>query len=426
MAGAVLVAASVVAVTPIAPRPSEIPIASIETRLTDAGDSIFNIPFNLFQDFFNVPYYEVQALNAEASSLFFTGTWWNFDAVNLWGEDPGDPGHFMSLVDMLFPFPAISGLGSPEIDPIADAAGTAGLGQQLSLLAAAELPASSFCDAESCAPFFPVTPLTGSTTLDQAIWAALLFSGLYHFPLIDNLFKVPISELQSGYTFGTIVDPSGSANAEFGLPGTGPGDTMPWSDITFTLNLAAPFQNFYNSLLAPPDLSGFEFPSLTDVYHAFIAVLAGLVLDFNPFVPGSSWCPGSCDFASTLHLTNLDLVHNILALDPSNPLINEWLQRVQDGTANGATAAQIADMITNYQQPDSDGVGPLSADFNTLLTDVNTALSTDPNTLWADLSTADWSNPGTVFAEINTLLGGLGTTLSTDLNTLWADLQSLL
>src|SRR6476659_1899443 len=131
MAGAALAAAGLVSVTPIAPRLSALPVLSIETRLVDAGDSILNIPFNLFQDFVNIPANEVGALNLLADSLFHTGTWVASSATNLWGEDPGDPGRFMALTDMLVPFSAISGLGQPEIDPVADAAGTAGLGQQV-------------------------------------------------------------------------------------------------------------------------------------------------------------------------------------------------------------------------------------------------------------------------------------------------------
>ena len=50
----------------------------------------------------------------------------------------------MGLLDMALPFaPQISGLGQPEIDPTLDANGTAGLAQQISLLAAAELPTSA-------------------------------------------------------------------------------------------------------------------------------------------------------------------------------------------------------------------------------------------------------------------------------------------
>ena len=68
-------------------------------------------------------------------------------ATNIWGIDPGDLGHYMGVLDLLIPFPQISGLDQPEIDPTADANGTAGLAQQIGLLAAAELPTSSSCDA---------------------------------------------------------------------------------------------------------------------------------------------------------------------------------------------------------------------------------------------------------------------------------------
>ena len=122
IAAAALAATSLVAATPQISRLAERPIRSMDTRLVDS--SIFNIPFNLFQDIANVPYNEIQALNTLADSEFFTGNWFVVSATNLWGVDPGDPSHFMSVADFLFPFPALSGLGQPETDF------SAGLGQQ--------------------------------------------------------------------------------------------------------------------------------------------------------------------------------------------------------------------------------------------------------------------------------------------------------
>jgi hypothetical protein len=68
LARAVVAAASLVAVTPIAAGPGALPIRSIETRLVDA-DSVLNMPFNLFQDTVNIPNTEVDALNILANSL---------------------------------------------------------------------------------------------------------------------------------------------------------------------------------------------------------------------------------------------------------------------------------------------------------------------------------------------------------------------
>ena len=188
---------------------------------------------------------------------------------------------------MLIPFTAISGQGTPEPGfgdfNWADAAdGHLGLAQQISLLLDAELPASASSDATFSAPLDPVTTITGLTGIDRLIWDGAIFTDQTPFPLTDNWFQVPLSELTSGtYNFGTVVDPSagvgpnGSVPTDnvFGLAGTNPRKSspvtrpaalndngnpinlMPWSNESFTLNLAYPFENFFNSLEAPVDPS---------------------------------------------------------------------------------------------------------------------------------------------------------------------------
>lgn len=338
-------------VTAVAPGQPGSPAVDRAVQLVADGDSILNIPFNLFQAIVNIPATEVQALNVLAGSLFFTGPWLTASATNIWGEDPGDPGHFMALADLLIPFKAISGLGAPEIDPEAAANGTAGLGQQLALLAAAWLPADASCAADWCAPLHPTTPITGSAPIDQAIWIWAIQSGLQRFPLTDNWFKVPLSDLQNGYTFGDVplvspgIGPGGSVPGDdvFGFPGSivGPDgqNLMPWSGITFTFNPLGPLQNFYNSLLAAPDPSAFEFPSIEETGRALQSVAAGLAIDFNPFVPGSGTCPGQCDVPA--FLTPEGIVKGIDQLWPGNPMIGHWLELTADGAANGPTQHQI-------------------------------------------------------------------------------------
>ena len=141
----------------------------METRLVDCGLRL-NVPINLFDDIVNIPFNEVQGIDVLGNSLLFSGDWWVPSATNIWGTDPGDLGHYMGILDMLLPFaPQISGLDQPEIDPTADANGTAGLAQQIGLLAAAELPTSTSCDAQTCAPMTPPEVITGNTGLDRDI-----------------------------------------------------------------------------------------------------------------------------------------------------------------------------------------------------------------------------------------------------------------
>ncbi|MGH3564265.1 MAG: hypothetical protein ACRDTN_21425, partial [Mycobacterium sp.] len=376
--GVALAVASIVAVTPVAPVPwpSGTSVVDRAVRLVADGDSILNIPFNLFQDIVNIPNAEVEAANVAASALFFSGNWWTPNATNLLGTDPGDPGHYMGIIDTFIPFPEISGLGQPEIDPTADAAGTAGLAQQLALLAAAELPTTASCAADWCSPMIPVTPITGLSMLDRTIWLWPILLGGQHFPLVDNWFQVPLSDLTNGFTFDPTTDPSGLADPAkgvgpngsvpsddvFGLPGTQPGpdgeNLMPWAGIDFKLNLLGPFQNFFNSLLAPPDFSGFEFPSLSDIVHAAQSLLASAVVAFDPWIGGSLQCFGECLWGFPVMV---DVVRAIGSVFPGNTLINHWLDLVdtpnpnsqmegaQSGMANAATPHQI-DALINYLQ----------------------------------------------------------------------------
>jgi len=365
-----------------------------------AEGSLLNVPFNLFQGLVNSPYNEVQAANVMASSLFFTGNWFTPSATNIWGEDPGDPGHFMAIVDFLFPFaPEVSGLYQPEIDPDALANGTAGLGQQLAMFAAAMLPVSESCDSIQCYPLSPVEPITGVTGVDRII---NFFGKLSNFPNDDNqldLFKywlkVPLQDLLEGYKFpdsptsdpgnptsGGIADPQsgigdgGSVPGGFGFPGTHPLNDadgnivyddygnqinlMPWAGLTFKLDPLGPFQQWFDSLMQPVDWSvngddpatGFHFVDGTDIVQAMKALVAGLVVDFDPYISGSPLCPGMCNmapFSPPWGVTSLDLVKSIQSIGEPNPLIQQWIDATEAGTANAATDEQIMAGISALQ-----------------------------------------------------------------------------
>src|SRR5690625_2839435 len=172
LAAAGLVTAAVVA--PV-PAPSVMTAVERELALVSAGDSLLNVPLNLFQAMVNIPNTEVGAITELGNSLIYTGNWWSPSATNIWGEDPGDPGHFMGVIDMMFPFSQISGQGSPEpgapgFDWDEAAAGHLGLGQQFTLLADAEIPVSASSDADYSAPLLPSSEITGSAYLDHNAW----------------------------------------------------------------------------------------------------------------------------------------------------------------------------------------------------------------------------------------------------------------
>ena len=102
-----LAATGAIAVTTFTSRPAHPPVVSAETRLVDAGDSILNIPANLLYDIVNIPANEVQGLDTAADSLFFNDNIFVVSAANLFGVDPGDPGHVAAIDSLIAPFPAL-------------------------------------------------------------------------------------------------------------------------------------------------------------------------------------------------------------------------------------------------------------------------------------------------------------------------------
>jgi hypothetical protein len=455
LAAAALAATGAVAIAPFAPRASHPPVRSMETRLVDAG-SVLNVPVNLFDDIVNIPNTEVGAVDIFSNSLFFSGDWWVPSATNIWGTDPGDIGHYMGLIDMMIPFQAISGQDQPEIDPTADADGTAGLAQQISLLAAAELPTSASCDAQTCAPMTPPDVITGSTAFDRDIGFLEAITGQQSFGLFDNWFTVPLSDLTSGnFTFnsttdpGGIIDPSPDAGPDapdvanaFGFDGTTGGTSttageMPWAGDTFQLNLFGPFEDFYNSLLATPptdgvDGTGIEIPTVTEITQAVQNLPASFVVAFDPFVEGSPACPALCEIPADESQTAL--VQDILAWDPSNTTIQEWLANYPD---NNPTTGEVADSIALLQTGEYNLTPEQVATYDADLAAINPELPnlftnggivTDPNYLAIADGTATTLdptyggyNPNLVGEDLLTLLTNNETnyTALSNLDTLW-------
>ncbi|HXO80994.1 MAG TPA: hypothetical protein VN856_14015 [Mycobacterium sp.] len=444
----------------------------METRLVDVTD----VPINLFDDVVNIPFNEIQGIDVFANSLLFSGDWWVPSATNIWGTDPGDLGHYMGLFDMALPFaPQISGLDQPEIDTIADANGTAGLAQQIGLLAAAELPTSASCDAQTCAPMTPPEVITGNTGFDRDIGFFEAFAGNAenstggHFDLFSNWLQVPLSDLTNGFTFTPgddpgLEDPSPDVGATGDVPGslgfdgttgvdgTGTGDFMPWAGDTFKLNLFGPFENFYNSLFTAPtggiDGSGVEIPTGTEILDAFQNITAGSIVAFDPFVAGSPACPGVCDLPADE--SQLGLLQNVLAWDPTNTSLADYVNNF--ALQNNATQPEINDAIAllqtgsyNFSPTELAQVDQALANINPELPALytNEGILTDPNYL-AYLTSTDPQADGLVNSS-GQLIGEYGgynytlvgddlvkvfqesfsghtdPTLATDLNTLATD-----
>jgi len=415
LASAALLATNMVVATPLVARQLQPPVRSLQTRLVDADiTGVDAIPFNLFEDILNIPSNELEAFNQFGVSLMDGGTWFTSSATNLWGEDPGDPSRFIAGLDMLIPFTAISGEGTPEPGfgdfSWADAAdGQLGLSQQISLLLDAELPASSSSDATWSAPLDPVSPITGLTGIDRLIWDGAIFSNQTPFPLIDDWFKVPMSELTSGtYNFGTVVDPSAGVGPDgsvptddvFGFAGTNPlynipGDPasglalndngnpinlMPWSNESFTLNLAYPFENFYNSLEAPVDpstaLSSVDIPTFQELGYALQTFAAGLVISFDPFVEGSPFCSdATCNLPAFLQMPAI--VADINNLDPGNTDIEHWLTLYNTASTGPGDLANPYGLTNDPTQEDIN-YDQLINSANQSMFDLGNPSSTDP------------------------------------------------
>jgi hypothetical protein len=405
MAGAMLAATGLVAVIPIAHRPIKLPTLTIDTRLVE--ESLLNVPINVLYDIANIPYNEVQALNSVAGSLLFDGSWWVPSATNLWGIDPGDPGHVALITNIFAPFPEFNdGLG--------------GLQYQIDGLLAAELPVSAACDAEGCAPMTPPDVITGSTSIDRTIGFIDTLTGQREFGLFDNWFKVPISDLINGYTFGDATNPSGPAYADpafafltggdnpFEGGTVGPNDAMPWAGHTYQANFFQPFENYWQSLLDNPPTdgvagTGIQIPTLAGFGQSLQSIAASLIVAFNPYTPGSPACPALCDIPESLTTRSL-----VDMLDPndSNPMIQAWLAGF-DGTGafpdNNATPDQIAASIAllqpgifNVTPEQLDGVIAQLEDINPALPAlaVNAGFITDPGYL------AFLTDPGTEFVPV--------------------------
>jgi hypothetical protein len=472
LAAAALTAVSTVVVTPVVAHQVPLAVRQMETMLVDVG--IDNIPVNLFDDILNIPFNEVQGggLASVADSFFFTGTWWVPSSTNLWGIDPGDSTH-VALIDNFFPFTAFT-------EGFTNSAGVyePGLNYELAGLLAAEIPVSSSCDAVSCFPMTPANVITGNTGFDrdigflQAITGQATDANGQPFGLFTNWFQVPLQSLINGYTFQPgaeptgdtgIVDPGGAVSPETNLGllwgatgnpfegGTGAGNTMPWDGVDYKLNLLQPFQTFYDSLLQTPSTdgvggTGVEVLSLSGIDHTFENLLAGFIIDFDPYTAGSPACPALCDIPASNQIPAL--VADIAKADPSNTTLANWVTDYNTNPAlvNEPTQDQINNSIallqtgsynfspTELAQVDT-ALGNINPELPALLT--NAGILTDPNylTYVSDPTTTvplvgeyGGYNPWLEGADFLKLLQDAGSnpvdpTLAADLNTVLTDLS---
>ncbi len=327
-------------------QPPAIRAATADVRL--AGD-YSNIPANLAIDILNIPANYSKAISYAGTAMIYSGPWFVVGSTNIWGVDPGDPGHFMAVVNLIVPFPALSGLGLDEFDQN-------GLGQQIWYFNAAELPVSPSCDDDGCIPMVPLTPITGISLIDPILWSVAILGGQEKFPLLDNWLKVPMSELMAGYTFTPdkpgYSDPAGPVYGwdAAGFEGThveNGQDVMPWAGDTFTLDLSKPFQNYFDHLMADPSTNRVQIPDVVAFGRALQTLFAGLVIAFDPITPGSFFCPGDCSYLPDF-MDYPAIAKYISDAWPGNPLLDGedgWLTHYANGTANVPTTEQVQKAI---------------------------------------------------------------------------------
>ncbi|WP_197383090.1 PE-PPE domain-containing protein [Mycolicibacterium mengxianglii] len=359
-AGVALATATTLTATQVAmPTPPNAEVRQVRAVSEDvslAASSIANIPLNLLIDIINIPHSELQAFDLFAQAQLWGGSWLVTGPSNIWGTDPADAVRFMAAAALLFPFPALSGLDlNAPLDsehPLGVLAGN-GLAQQFWRFVAAEFPVDDNCDAEGCVPTTPTAPITGITGIDRLIWNAMMFTGMVDFPLLSGFFKVGLSQLVNG-NFSLIEAPSGKINIVpgFNLPGTidGPNgeNYLPWAGTPINLDLGAPFSNWLDHLMADPADNPIKLPSLEQLGRTVQTLIAGIVVGFDPYTPGSPLCWGYCPYVPPEH-DYPTIVKWIGSLWPGNEQIDSWLEAYENGTANTPIGDSVAGNINLFR-----------------------------------------------------------------------------
>lgn len=257
-AGLVLVGASVIAVTPIAPPPTaagyrvvaaDVSLAAA-TCTTTQGEvcggadapatypaitarNVLNVPANLLNAILSIPAAELAGMNLLAKSLEETGSLLVWSPTNAFGFDRADPDKLRAIYDLLIPFPALSSV----------------IGAQAVVWAQANFPVNAGCAA-----------VPGACPDPHAI--------------LSELLKVPTRQLYKGYTFPSKVNPFD-------------GSSVDYPDGYVQLDPNAPGKAFLASLLATP--TGPQTFTLGEVGATFTRLGKALFNSFYPFVQNSEY-----------------------------------------------------------------------------------------------------------------------------------------
>jgi hypothetical protein len=242
-----------------------------------------NVPYDLFANVVNIPYYESLALQEYAFALgpagsvggvpgwippgatvanggvklinglpYYalggTGSWYMESIGNTWGWDNGNWPQVDALLHFFLPF--------KFTEPLAE---------QLQLLAQAEIVDGAAVNSE----FETANPLA-------------YFGGWFH---------TPLSQLLSGYTYPAVLTDTIGQNSPTGIINVGPpGSTnlAIWSGQHVTLDPMAPLNAIGASLTGSPAENPIMLPNPANVIQSVVKLSNEInYLDFNPFVQGS-------------------------------------------------------------------------------------------------------------------------------------------
>ncbi len=448
MGGVALAGASLIAVTPIASPPDLHRVSDAAVRLTTTGidllaglgdlgglldsGSPLNIPYDLFINTLNIPYYESLALQEYAYALGpagsvggvpdwippgatiadhgvdpstgeyalgGTGSWWEESMGNTWGWDNGNYPQVDGLIHFLLPFQF-----------------TESLDQTIQSFAQ-----SAFIDGSGVNCEFECADVVG-----------YLGGWLTH---LGNVFSstYPVTQTDTiGQNVGSVIN--------VGPPGTE--DTAIWSDQPNTLNVLAPLEALWNNITQSPEQDLLMPIDFTGVLDNLGKLGSDFLNDFNPLIDGSFVYWGASNLytipaliGGLIHTFTLGLIPNEFANTAIGWLPNgaEPVSGYTDGPAQ--LLPNLADGVRvpgegSAQLPGPQHIPPrcirggrqrTSPDLTALLDPASASAlpadllgSFDPSTLSTDLLGS--FDPSTLSTDL--LAAFDPTTLATDLSTL--------
>ena len=260
-----------------------------------ADGSLLNIPYNLFADVVNIPFYEAEALQEYAYALGpagtaggvagwipswatvdnggavnsvegllyavgGTGSWYGESVGNTWGWDDGNWPQLDAILHFFLPFEFTNSIAQ-QVETFADGEFIDG--------------AHLGCEFECGNPLgYLLGWLHGDTPLTS------LLSGTNLPTTLTDTVGVNLPGILNS------IDPQVSVPTIDSLTGT-EGTGAIWSGLPAQLNLLDPLQAIAGNLTASPSADPIQLPDLGNVFTSAVTLGQDILNDFNPFQTGS-------------------------------------------------------------------------------------------------------------------------------------------